>query len=132
MAELKPLEAAVTAVTELPLRRLGRPVGRDDLLRALLLRLRQNQQLVLHGAAGTGKTTVAATIANVYLQQHARPVIWLDTARPPLVELIVRLARAYGDMEAANAENPLTQGAAVNALLREQRPAAHTRWRDRG
>ena len=122
MAELKPLEAPVTAVTELPLRRLGRPVGRDDLLRALLLRLRQNQQLVLHGAAGTGKTTVAATIANVYLQQHARPVIWLDCAKPPLVELIVRLARAYGDTEAANAENPLAQVAGVNALLREQRP----------
>ncbi len=122
MAELKPLEAPVTAVTELPLRRLGRPVGRDDLLRALLLRLRQNQQLVLHGAAGTGKTTVAATIANVYLQQHARPVIWLDAAKPPLVELIVRLARAYGDTETANAENPLRQVAAVKALLREQRP----------
>ena len=70
MAELKPLEAAITSVTELPLRRLGRPVGRDDMLRALLLRLRQSQQLVLHGAAGAGKTTVAATMANVYLQQH--------------------------------------------------------------
>ena len=122
MAELKPLEAAVTSVTELPLRRLGRPLGRDDLLRALLLRLRQNQQLVLHGAAGMGKTTVAATIANVYLQQHTRPVLWLDTLNPSLAELIVRIARAYGDADAANADNPLTQGAAVKALLSEQRP----------
>lgn len=122
MAELQPLEAAVTAVTALPLRRLGRPVGRDDLLRSLLLRLRQRQQLVLHGAAGAGKTTVAATIANVYLQQHARPVLWLNVQNPPLAELIVRVARAYGDIEAANFDNPLSQSRAVKALLAEHQP----------
>ena len=122
MAELKPLEAAVTSVTELPLRRLGRPVGRDELLRALLLRLRQNQQLVLHGAAGTGKTTVAATIANVYIQQHAKPVLWLNVKNPPLVELIVRVARAYSDMEAASDDNPLRKATSVRALLAEHQP----------
>lgn len=122
MAELQPLEAAVTSVTALPLRRLGRPVGRDDLLRSLLLRLRQRQQLVLHGAAGAGKTTVAATIANVYLQQHARPVLWLNAHYPPLAELIVRVARAYGDIDAANADNPLSQARVVKALLAEHQP----------
>ena len=122
MAELLPLETAVTSATALPLRRLGRPVGRDELLRALLLRLRQSQQLVLHGAAGSGKTTVAATIANVYLQQQDRPVLWLNVDNPPLVELIVRIARAYGATDISNAENPLTQAAAVKALLRENQP----------
>lgn len=122
MAELKPLEAAVTSVAELPLRRLGRPVGRDEMLRALLLRLRQNQQLVLHGAAGNGKTTVAATIANVYMQQHKKPVLWLTVQNPPLVELIVRLARAYGEVEAANDENPLTQADALRRRLDENQP----------
>ena len=122
MAELQPLEAPVTQVTDLPLRRLGRPVGRDDLLRSLLLRLRQRQQLVLHGAAGAGKTTVAATIANVHLQQHARPVLWLNVHNPPLAELIVRVARAYGDFDAANADNPLSQSPAVKALLAEHQP----------
>ena len=120
MAEFPPLEAAVTSVTDLPLRRLGRPVGRDELLRALLLRLRQNQQLVLHGAAGAGVTTVAATIANVYLQQHDRPVLWLKIDNPPLVELIVRIARAYGETDISNADNPLSGAAAVNALLSEK------------
>ncbi|MCY4064699.1 MAG: tetratricopeptide repeat protein [Chloroflexi bacterium] len=122
MAEFPPLEAAVTSVADLPLRRLGRPIGRDELLRALLLRLRQSQQLVLHGAAGTGKTTVAATIANVYLQQHDRPVLWLSINDPPLVELIVRIARAYGEIEVCNADNPLTGASAVNTLLSEQQP----------
>lgn len=122
MAELLPLEAAVTSANALPLRRLGRPVGRDELLRALLLRLRQNQQLVLHGAAGAGKTTVAATIANVYLQQHNRPVLWLNVDNPPLVELIVRVARAYGAYEISNEDNPLTQARSVNSLLRDKQP----------
>ncbi len=122
MAELQSLEAPVTQVTGLPLRRLGRPVGRDDLLRSLLLRLRQRQQLVLHGAAGAGKTTVAATIANVYLQQHARPVLWLNAHNPPLAELIVRVARACGNFDAANADNPLSQSPAVKALLAEHQP----------
>ena len=122
MAELLPLEAPVTSAAALPLRRLGRPVGRDELLRALLLRLRQSQQLVLHGAAGTGVTTVAATIANVHLQQHNRPVLWLSCDNPPLVELIVRIARAYGDLESCNNENPLTRAAAVKALLDEKQP----------
>ena len=122
MAELPPLEAAVTSANALPLRRLGRPVGRDELLRALLLRLRQNQKLVLHGAAGTGKTTVAATIANVYLQQHDRPVLWLNVDNPPLVELIVRIARACGEYDICNDENPLTRIADVQALLNERQP----------
>ncbi|MCY3865556.1 MAG: tetratricopeptide repeat protein [Chloroflexi bacterium] len=122
MAEFPPLEAAVTSVADLPLRRLGRPIGRDELLRALLLRLRQSQQLVLHGAAGAGVTTVAATIANVYLQQHDRPVLWLNIDNPPLVELIVRIARAYGEHDISNADNPLTGAAAVKALLSEKQP----------
>ena len=122
MAEHQPLEAAVTAVTDLPLRRLGRPIGRDDLLRSLLLRLRQRQQLVLHGAAGAGKTTVAATIANVYLQQHSRPVLWLAAHDPPLVELVVRLARAYGNTDIANADNPLSRLDELKDLLNESQP----------
>ncbi len=122
MADLLPLEAAVTSATALPLRRLGRPVGRDELLRALLLRLRQNQKLVLHGAAGSGKTTVAATIANVYLQQHDQPVLWLTVDNPPLVELMVRVARAYGEYEICNDENPLTRAAALSALLNKATP----------
>ncbi len=104
------------------MRRLGRPLGRDDLLRSLLLRLRQNQQLVLHGAAGSGKTTVAATIANVYLQQYARPVLWLNIKNPPLVELIVRVSRAYAATELCSDANPLRQAGAVKALLAERQP----------
>lgn len=122
MAEHQALEAPVTSVAALPLRRLGRPIGRDDLLRSLLLRLRQRQQLVLHGASGSGKTTVAATLANVYLQQHSIPVLWLNVDHPPLVELVVRVARACGENDIANAVNPLNKMARVKALLDERQP----------
>ncbi|MCY4071730.1 MAG: tetratricopeptide repeat protein [Chloroflexi bacterium] len=122
MAELRPLEAAVTTMSDLPLRRFGRPIGRDDLLRALLLRLRQNQPLVLHGASGIGKTTIAATIANVYAQQPEQSVLWLPVDEPPLVELLVRISRAYGALDVCNASNPLAKRAAVAGLLRQHQP----------
>ena len=122
MAELKPLEAAVTAMNDLPLRRSGRPIGRDDLLRALLLRLRQNQPLVLHGSSGIGKTTIAGTIANIYVQQPEQSVLWLAVNEPPLVELLVRVARAFGAMDIANASNPLGEKAAIADLLNENQP----------
>jgi len=119
---MPPLDAAVTSATALPLRRLARPPARDQLLLSLLLRLRHSQQLVMHGAPGAGKTTLAATIANVYLQQHSRPVLWLNVENPPLVELIVRIARAYGALDICNDENPLSQAAGLKALLNEHQP----------
>lgn len=122
MAELRPLEAAVATMSDLPLRRFGRPIGRDDLLRALLLRLRQNQPLVLHGASGIGKTTIAATIANVYAQQPEQSVLWLPVKEPPLVELLARIGRAYGALDVCNAANPLRERAAVAGLLRRHKP----------
>lgn len=122
MAELRPLEAAVASMNDLPLRRFGRPIGRDDLLRALLQRLRQNQPLVLHGASGIGKTTIAATIANVYAQQSQQSVLWLPVNDPPLVELLVRVSRAYGALDVCNAANPYDERAALAALLRQHQP----------
>ncbi len=119
MAERRALDPVVRDVADLPLRRLGRPLGRDELLRSLLLRLRQDQQLVLHGASGNGKTTVAATIANVYLQQHQRQVLWLNCRKPSLAELLARSARAY-DQPAG--DQPLHHAAEVSALLAEHQP----------
>ena len=119
MTERIALDAAVTDGSELPLRRIGRPLGRDELLRALLLRLRNEQLLVLHGASGVGKTTVAATIANVYLQQHQRPVVWIACEKPPLAELIVRVARAFGKPVG---DDPLHHVADARALLKEKQP----------
>ena len=119
MTERIALDAAVTDGSALPLRRIGRPLGRDELLRALLLRLRNEQLLVLHGAPGVGKTTVAATIANVYMQQHQRPVLWIACEKPPLAQLIARVARAFGKPVG---DDPLHHVAETRALLKEKQP----------
>lgn len=119
MAERIALDAAIQSVEDLPLRRLGRPLGRDELLRSLLLRLRQGQLLVLHGAPGSGKTTVAATIANVYLKQHQCPVLWIDCKKPPLAELLARTARAFDQPIDAD---PLHRVDEVRSLLAKQKP----------
>lgn len=119
MTERIVLDAAVQSVEDLPLRRLGRPLGRDELLRSLLLRLRQGQLLVLHGAPGSGKTTVAATIANVYLKQHQCPVLWISCSNPSLAELLARAARAFNQ---PLGDDPLHCVGEVRALLAEKTP----------
>ena len=122
MAELRPLEAPVTAIDDLPLRRPGRPFGRDGILKALLAALQQNQKAALHGPAGIGKTTVAATIASVYAQQANQSVLWLNSHDPPLAELVVRVGRAYGVHEIASSPNPLDSLDVLAGLLHQRRP----------
>ena len=122
MAELKPLEAPVTAIADLPLRRPGRPFGRDSILKTLLVELQQNQKILLHGDSGIGKTTIAATIASVYAQQANQSVLWLNTHDPPLVELIVRIGRAYRAHEISASPNPLAETAALADLLHVHQP----------
>ncbi len=122
MAELRPLEAPVTAIADLPLRRPGRPFGRDRILKALLAELQQNQKAVLHGASGIGKTTIAATIASVYAQQANQSVLWLNSHNPSLAELIVRSGRAYRAHDISNSPNPLDEAAALASLLNQHQP----------
>ena len=121
MAENRPLEAAVTEIDALPLRRVGKPVGRDELLRSLLSR-DADEALILHGAPGSGKTAIAATLASAHLRQPQRSVLWLPVNDTPFVELLVRIARAYGALELCRAPNPLSIGADVKDLLSGHQP----------
>lgn len=122
MAELKPLEAPVTAVADLPLRRPGRPFGRDSILKTLLSELQQNQKVALHGASGIGKTTIAATIASVYAQQANQSVLWLNSHNPLLAELMVRIGRAYRAHDMSASQNPLGKASALASLLNQHKP----------
>ena len=122
MAELKPLEAPVTAVADLPLRRPGRPFGRDSILKTLLSELQQNQKVALHGAAGIGKTTIAATIASVYAQQANQSVLWLNSHNPPLAELMVRIGRAYRVPDMSAGQNPLGKAPALASRFNQHKP----------
>ena len=122
MTEWKSLDAPVTDIADLPLKRPARPIGRDRLLRSLLAMLQQNQAVVLHGAAGIGKTTVAAAVASVYAQQPGQAVLWLTVSRPPLVELVVRIGRAYGIREISSHPNPLDKMVELANLLSQHKP----------
>lgn len=122
MGELKPLEAPVTAIADLPLRRPGRPFGRDGILKTLLAELQQNRKMALHGASGIGKTTIAATIASVYAQQANQSVLWLHVHNPPLTELMVRIGRAYQAHDISASQNPPGEADALASLLRQHQP----------
>ena len=122
MAELKPLEAPVTAVADLPLRRPGRPFGRDSILKTVLSELQQNQKVALHGASGIGKTTIAATIASVYAQQANQSVLWLNSHNPPLSELMVRIGRAYRVPDISASQNPLGKAPALASRFNQHKP----------
>jgi len=122
MPELKPHEAPVSAIGDLPVMHPGRPIGRDDLLKQILGALRQNTPIVLHGTSGIGKTTVAVTIASAYAQQPEQTVLWLNVNNPPLVELMARIGRAYGDSDISTSQNPLSKVGAVATLLSQNKP----------
>lgn len=122
MAELKPLEAPVTAVADLPLRRPGRPFGRDSILKTVLSELQQNQKVALHGASGIGKTTIAATIASVYAQQANQSVLWLNSHNPPLSELMVRIGRAYRVPDMSASQKPLGKAPALASRFNQHKP----------
>jgi tetratricopeptide (TPR) repeat protein len=122
MPELTPHEAPVTAIADLPLMHPGRPIGRDDLLKTLLGALKQNEAVLLQGASGIGKTTVAVTIASAYAQQPDQSVLWLNVDNPPLVELVARIGRAYQDNDISTSQNPLSKVGTVANLLSQNKP----------
>lgn len=122
MPELTPHEAPVTAIADLPLMHPGRPIGRDDLLKTLLGALKQNEAVLLQGASGIGKTTVAVTIASAYAQQPDQSVLWLRVNNPPFVELMARIGRAYQDNDISTSQNPLSKVGAVANLLSQHKP----------
>lgn len=122
MPELKPHEAPVTAIGDMPLMHPGRPIGRDELLKTILGVLRQNTPIVLHGSPGIGKTTIAVTIASAYAQQPNQTVLWLSVNNPPLVELMARIGRAYESNDISTSQNPLSKVGAVANLLSQNKP----------
>jgi len=121
MAEFIPLEIPAKDLNALPVMHPGRPVGRDDELKAIYTHLQQNQAVLVHGAAGMGKTTLAAALAVPYTQQDSG-VIWLNIHHAPLAEYLVRIGRAYGLSDVTTNENPLTMVGAVASVLTQNKP----------
>lgn len=121
MADLISHEAPAHEATALPVMLPGKLVGRDQTLAAVYGGLKQNQPVLLYGPAGIGKTALAATLASAYTQQ-AGGALWLNVDEDTLASLIVRVGRAFGDMDIATSENPTGMIGATTALLAQQKP----------
>ena len=112
----QPLEAAAKSIQQLPVMHPGRPVGRDEQLKEVYSALASQQAVLLHGPAGSGKTTLAAALAAAYTQQPGG-VLWLNDAHGPLAALLVRVGRAYGLSDVTTSEKPAALTGAVAAAL---------------
>jgi len=121
MAEYTYHEAPAHNATALPVMLPGKLVGRDQTLAAVYGELKQNRPVLLYGPAGYGKSAIAATLASAYTQQSGG-ALWLGVDEDSLGQLIVRVARAYGDTEIANSENPTGMVGAVATTLAQNKP----------
>jgi tetratricopeptide (TPR) repeat protein/energy-coupling factor transporter ATP-binding protein EcfA2 len=121
MAEHTYHEAAAHEARDLPVMLPGKLVGRDKTLAAVYGELKQNRPVLLHGRAGIGKTAIAATLASAYTQQPGG-ALWLRVDGDPLAQLIVRVGRAYGDLELANTRTPTAMIGAATTLLAQNKP----------
>ncbi|XWX04215.1 tetratricopeptide repeat protein [Aggregatilineales bacterium SYSU G02658] len=121
MPPFTPHEAPARDLAALPVSRPERPVGRDDVLRDVYAALRLNTAVMVSGAAGLGKTSLAAALAAAYAQQPGG-VLWLSGSTSPLASLLVRIGRAYGAREISNSEQPSGTAGAVAALLAQHKP----------
>ena len=99
----------------------GRPIGRDDTLKEVYGHLREQQPVLIHGASGVGKTTLAAALAAAYTQQPGG-VLWLDGDQPALAALLVHVGRAYKLTNVTNSQTPGAYIGAVSNALMQNKP----------
>ncbi|MGB1287018.1 MAG: tetratricopeptide repeat protein [Aggregatilineales bacterium] len=121
MTEATPHEAPIRDINQLPLMHPGKPVGRDDSLKDIFNHLRAAQPVYLHAAPGTGKTTMAATLAAAYIQQPGG-VLWLDARDKDFAGLLVSIGRAYHLSDVTHSETPAALVGTVTSALLQHRP----------
>ncbi len=122
MAETPYHEAPAQEASALPVMLPGKLVGRDQLLTGIYRHLKQSQPVLLHGEPGVGKTALAATLASAYTQEPGGS-LWLHMEETDTLEaLVVRVGRAYGDLDIANSENPAGMVGAAATLLSQNKP----------
>src|SRR5262245_17988343 len=120
MTDFVPHDDPAREATALPVMLPAKLVGRDAFLARIYGQLKQNKPIQLNGAAGIGKTAIAAYLASAYSQQPGG-VLWLNVDNAPLEELLVRVGRAYSLSEVTGSENPLSQvGSVAGALMRNK------------
>jgi tetratricopeptide (TPR) repeat protein len=120
MADFISHEAPAHQSKDLPLTLPVRLIGREKSLGQVYTLLKQTKPVLVHGAAGIGKTALAATLASAYCELPGG-ALWFDVQRSTLAELLARIGRAYAVPELARSENPLSLvGLAMNTLTQHK------------
>jgi tetratricopeptide (TPR) repeat protein/ABC-type dipeptide/oligopeptide/nickel transport system ATPase subunit len=121
MTDFTPHNAPAKEVNQLPVMAGTRPVGRDALLKEIYEHLRTGGAVLLHGASGNGKSTLAGALAAAYTQQ-AGGVLWLDARLGDFASLLVQVGRAYGLDDVTTSENPTAHIGTISATLMQNKP----------
>lgn len=121
MADYTSHEAPAHEVAALPVMVPPKLIGRDAVLGQVYTRLRENKPVLLYGAAGIGKTALAATLAAAYTEQPGG-VLWFNVDDDTIDQLIVHVGRAYNVAEIANSEHPMGMVGAVASTLTRNKP----------
>jgi tetratricopeptide (TPR) repeat protein len=85
-----------------PENRLNRPdrlVGRDELAERVHRLLDDHERVMLHGLAGTGKTALAATIADQRVARDKGPYLWLRPGNADAETVLDGIVRALASPE---------------------------------
>jgi energy-coupling factor transporter ATP-binding protein EcfA2 len=121
MADMTPHETVAHEALSLPVMIPGKLFGRDVTLGRIYAELKKNKPVLLHGAAGIGKTALAATLAGIVTAQPGG-VLWLSVDNSPLPDLVARAARAYQLTEITSKENPAAMVNSLAVTLANQHP----------
>ncbi|MBZ0287297.1 MAG: hypothetical protein K8I30_06765, partial [Anaerolineae bacterium] len=121
MADIPSHESPAHKAQSLPVMLPGKLSGRDTTLAQVYGQLKANKPILIYGAAGVGKTALAATLASAYTELPGG-ALWLNVNDSPLEELIVRVGRAYGVDEITNSETPIGMVGAAASTLTSHKP----------
>ncbi len=121
MADMTPHETVAHEALSLPVMVPGKLFGRDVTLGRIHAQLKANKPMLLHGAAGIGKTALAAALAGIATAQPGG-VLWLSVDNSPLPDLVVRAARAYRMTEITSKDNPAAMVNSLSVMLANQHP----------
>ncbi len=113
------ITAAIFKSPEMVLNRPRRFLGRDELVARVLHLLQEGEPVMLTGMGGIGKTSTAATVAMEFIKATGQPVVWLETGYQRADEILLALARAFDQQQAALGKSDPT--AFVMQLLAAQK-----------
>jgi energy-coupling factor transporter ATP-binding protein EcfA2 len=107
MADIPSHESPAHKAQSLPVMLPGKLSGRDTVLAQVYGQLKANKPILIYGAAGIGKTALAATLASAYTEL---PGGALGQQRQPAGRTHCPRWRAYGWMKSPTARHPRQRG----------------------